>query len=106
MKTERTSYHYWLYTKDETGKPYLIYGGLTEEAARQKGFEMLAGLDFDIKRLPTRNLQRASSLLKGGRLEKTHSLKKATERLGHNRSLKRQQNKGLNKKSSIQLPRW
>jgi len=82
-------YYYWLTARDETGKPYLIYGGMTEDEARQKGLEMLGGTDFQIKRLPTRNLARASSLLKGGRLEQTHSLKEAGKRIGHNKSLKR-----------------
>jgi len=84
--------YYWLTAKDEeTGKPYLIAGGVNEEEARQKGLEMLSGLDFRIRKLPTRNLQRASSLLKGNRLEKTHSLHKAAERLGHERSVRRRQ---------------
>jgi len=84
--------YYWLTAKDEeTGKSYLIAGGVNEEEARQKGLEMLSGLDFRIRKLPTRNLQRASSLLKGNRLEKTHSLHKAAERLGHERSVRRRQ---------------
>lgn len=83
-------YHYWLVCNDpDSGKPYLIYGGQTEEEARQKGLEMLSGVDFEIKRLPTRNLQRASSLLKGNRLEQSHSLREASKRLGHDKSLNR-----------------
>tara|TARA_Y100000310_G_scaffold166912_2_gene166628 strand:+ start:7029 stop:7328 length:300 start_codon:yes stop_codon:yes gene_type:complete len=82
-------YYYWITATDSTGKPYLIYGGMTEDEGRQKGLEMLGGVDFELKRLPTRNMQRASSMLKGGRLEKTHSLKEAGRRVGHNKSLKR-----------------
>ena len=82
---------YWLVAQ-ENGRPYLIYGGQSEEEARQKGLELLCGLNFEIKRLPTRNLQKASSLLKGNRLEETHSLKKASQRLGHNKSIKRLKN--------------
>lgn len=84
-----TRYYYWLVCQDETGKPYLIYGGESEEEARQKGLEMLNGVDFTIKRLPTRSLPHASSLLKGNRLEEYHNLRKATQRLGHDRSFKR-----------------
>ena len=81
--------YYWLMARDEDRKPYLIYGGATEDEARRKGLEMLAGVDFEIKRFPTRNLARASSMMKGHRLEDTHSLKKASQRLGHDKSLRR-----------------
>ena len=84
-----TRQYYWIVAHDDTGKPYLIYGGESEEAARDKGLEMLSGIDFEIRKLPTRNLSRASSLLKGNRLEMYHSLKEATRRIGHNKSLKR-----------------
>ena len=82
-------YYFWLVTQDENGRPYLIFGGNNEEEARQKGLEMLGGLDFEIKRLPTRDKATASSYLKGNRLEQTHSLKAAGRRVGHDRSLKR-----------------
>ncbi len=82
--------YYWIVAIDpESGKPYLISGGPTEDEARQKGLEMLAGVDFEVKSLPTRNLARASSLIKGDRLESTHSLHKSSERLGHDRSVAR-----------------
>ena len=82
--------YYWIVTTDpDTGKPYLIAGGNTEEEARSKGFEMLGGIDFEIRGLPTRNLSRASSMVRGKRLEDTHSLRKARERLGHDKSLDR-----------------
>ncbi len=87
--------YYWLICADpDSGKPFLIAGGDTEEEARQKGLEMLGGIDFEIRKLPTRNLAQASSMIKGGRLEDTHSLKRASQRLGHDKSLKRlQQNR-------------
>ncbi len=82
--------YYWIVAVDnDSGKPYLIYGGPSEEEARQKGLEMLPGMDFEIRPFPTRNLSRASSMLKGKRLEDTHSLSKASQRIGHNRSLSR-----------------
>jgi hypothetical protein len=96
-RQDRRNWHFWLIAKDESGKPYLIAGGKTEEEARQKGLEMLSGqgIDFAIRRLPTIDLGRASSMIKGQRLEKTKSLSRATEKLGHDRSLsqrrKRQQ---------------
>lgn len=97
MRGERRKY-YWLVAKDpETGKPYLIYGGATEAEARQEGLEMLSGVDFEIKALRTMNLQAASSMLKGRKLKNTHSLRKASERLGHDKSVKRmrrRRNKG------------
>jgi len=81
--------YYWLTAHDEDGKPYLIYGGLNEDEAREKGLEMLGGIDFEIRRLPTRDLSTASSMLKGNRLATTHSLHEATKRVGHNKSLRR-----------------
>ncbi len=96
-----TRYHYWIVAVEpESSKPYLLYGGTTEEEARQKGLEILGGLDFEIKRLPTRNQARASSLLKGGRLEQTHSLKRASKRLGHDRSLRQMQRREAKKKQN------
>jgi len=87
-------WYYWLRaTEPDSGRPYLIYGGLTEDEARQKGLEMLGGIDFKIDKLRTRNLALASSQVKGGKLERTHSLKKASERLGHTKSLKRMKQK-------------
>ncbi len=81
---------WWLVTRDESGKTFLVFGSNKgEEEARQKGLEMLSGLDFEIKRLPTSSLSRASSLLKGDKLERTRSLKEAGRRLGHSRSLRR-----------------
>jgi len=83
-------YHYWLVTRDENGKPYLIYGSPnSEEEARQKGLEMLPMYDFEIKRFPTSDLGKASAMLKGRKLEELHDLHQATRRLGHDKSLKR-----------------
>lgn len=91
---DHRNWYYWIVTKDpDTGKPYLLPGGKTEQEARQKGLEQLGGLDFELRRFPTTNMAAASAMLKGRRLEKTQSLHKATERLGHNKSLRRAQRK-------------
>jgi hypothetical protein len=88
VKQESKRRYWWIICKDpDTGKPFLIAGGDTESEARQKGMEMLGGIDFEIRDLPTRNLARASSIIRGGRLEDTHDLRQAKEKLGHNRSL-------------------
>ncbi len=79
-------FHFWLVAVYD-GKPTLVYGGPDENSARQRGMELLPGVDFEIKRLPTYNLQRASSLIRGNRLEQSHSLKDATKRLGHDKSI-------------------
>ena len=81
-------YYYWIVTQDD-GKPYLVFGGNDEEEARRKGLELLGGLDFEIKRFPTRNLAQASSFYRGKRLDDTHSLRDSSKRIGHNRSLER-----------------
>ncbi len=84
------NYYWWITAVDaESGKNYLIAGGRSEEEARQKGLEMMGGVDFQIRRLPTRNLSRASSLLKGDKLEHTKSLHEAAQRLGHDKSIDR-----------------
>jgi hypothetical protein len=71
-----TRYYYWLIARDESsGKPFLIFGGNTEDEARRHGFETLSNIDFEIKRYPTRDLGRASSMYRGNRLDTTHSLK-------------------------------
>ena len=93
MDDERRKYYWITATDPESGKPYLVFGGSTEDEARQRGLELLGGIDFQLKPLPTRNLSRASSLLKGNRLEQTHSLQKASEKLGHTKSLKRMRRK-------------
>ncbi len=83
-------YYYWISARDETGKRYLIFGSdKSEDDARQKGLEMLGGVDFVIRRLPTRDLSTASSMIRGKRLEKTHSLKLASKRIGHIKSVRR-----------------
>ena len=79
---------YWILTQDpDTRKPFLIAGGEDESGAHQKALEMLGGVDFEIRGLYTRNMAKASSIIRGKRLEDTHSLHKASERLGHDRSL-------------------
>lgn len=82
--------YYWILAKDpETGRPFLIAGGETEEEARSKGLECLSGVDFEIRGLYTRNLARASQIIRGKRLEETQSLHQAKRRFGHERSLGR-----------------
>ena len=94
MAEEGRRKYYWLVTEDpDTGRPFLIFGGDSEEVARQKGLEMLGGIDFEIRAFPTRNLSRASSLLRGKRLDDTHSLHDATVRQGHDKSLRRLKHK-------------
>lgn len=77
----------------DTGRPFLIAGGATEEDARQKGLECLSGIDFEIRALYTRNLAKASQIIRGKRLEDTRSLRQAKQRIGHERSLRRMRRK-------------
>lgn len=87
--------YYWLVARDENGNRYLIYGGETEEEAQQRGFEML-GTRFEIKAFPTKDQNRASSMLKGNILEETSNLKQATKRLKHTRITRRKNNNDYN----------
>ena len=91
-------YHWWIVAKDETGKPYLIYGAPDfgsnggESVARSKAFEVIEGLDFELKRYPTRNLSAARGFTCGNKLEKGEGLRGSTRRLGHEKSIERLKN--------------
>jgi hypothetical protein len=83
-------YHYWIVSKDpDTGGYTLIYGDKDESMARRKGLEMLAGVTFELRRFPTRDLDTASAMFRGKRLEDGEGLHAAKQRLGHERTLKR-----------------
>jgi len=85
MSVQERRNYYWLVARDsQTNQTTLIFGSdKSESEARAKGLEMLPGTDFAIKRLPTRDTGRASQMLKGGKLERMHSLSEATKRLKH-----------------------
>ena len=95
----RRNYFWIVALAQEEGKPdkpYLVFGSdKSEDDARQKGLELLGGTNFEIRKLPTRNLARASSLLKGNRLEQTQSLREAGRRIGHDKSLKRRRRRSI-----------
>ena len=84
-------FYYWLVARDpDTKRPYLVFGSDKDEAdARQRGLELLGGVDFEIKRYPTRDLATASAYLRGKRLEQSGSLGEAGKRIGHDKSLRR-----------------
>lgn len=84
--------YYWIVSRDpESGKPYLIFGGdsRSEDDARTKALEMLGSLDFAIRRFPTRDIRSASRMLRGVRLGRGEGLHKSSERIGHDRTLRR-----------------
>lgn len=82
--------YWWIVTRDEDGRPHLVFGSdISEEDARQKGLEMLGGMDFLIKKYPTRDTDMASAFFRGKRLENGEGLKRASQRIGHERSVKR-----------------
>ena len=84
--------YWWLVGKNE-GRRFLIFGSdISEDDARQHGLELLGGVNFAIKRLPTKNISEASRQLKGNILEQTKDINTATRRLKHKRINKR----GLN----------
>jgi len=82
-------YYWWLVAHDaDTGEDTLIFGSdRSEDDARQNGLTMLPNINFEIKRYPTRNLETASAMYKGKKLETTHSLHEAKRRLVHERGL-------------------
>lgn len=82
--------NYWWLTGKNEGKRFLIFGSdKSEDDARQHGLELLGGVDFEIKRLPTKNISQASRQLKGNILEQTKDLDTATRRLKHKRIKRR-----------------
>ena len=88
--------YYWIVAKDaETGRPYLLTGGDTEQEARQRGMEMLGGQDFEIRALNTRDRDMASSIIRGKRLEQSHSLREASRRIGHEKTVQRRMRRYL-----------
>ena len=97
-------YHWWIISKDELGKPYLIYGAPDfgsdggEDVARSKAFEVLGGLDFNLKRLATRNLSAARGFVCGGFLESGKGLRESVRRLGHEKSLNRLRRRRLERR--------
>ncbi len=73
--------HFWI-TANHEGQTVLIYGGLTEKEATDKGY---AELDcfFEVKQLPTRDVAAASRMLKGETLHNTQDLGASLKRLKH-----------------------
>ncbi len=86
-----THFYFWIATHDESGKSYLILasGCKTENEARLFGMETLGGLDFEIKKYPTRDRNQASAMYRGKRLASGEGLHKSTQRVGRKRSLNR-----------------
>ena len=80
---------WWIVTQNEDGRPYLLTGSYDEEEARRKGIEMLGGLDFRLVQFPTTDQAKASAMLRGKRLESTHSVTQAARRQGHEKTVKR-----------------
>ena len=104
-----TRYYWWGVSQDpETHKPYLVFlSDKGEEDALERGRELLAGINFEVKKLKTRSLSAASSAIRGGRLESTHSLKEAGQRIGHTKSIIRDRNRKINKESQKHInPMW
>ncbi len=93
---------WWLVAVDH-GETTLVFGSdISMEQARQHGLEILPGVDFNVKKLPTRNLARASSLLKGSILEETHSFKDATKKLRHQTPSERMSKSSKTQRNSSQ----
>ena len=92
-------YHWWLITRDEEGRPYVVYAcpdrGSTggEDVARSRGFDILGSMEFTVKRFPTRDIGKVRSYVCGNRLEGGAGLRESTRRQGHDRSLRRMLNR-------------
>jgi len=83
--------YYWIVTRGEDDKPYLISATdcHSESEARQRGMEMLSGLDFKVMRFPTMDIHQASSYMRGKRLNSGQGLSRSTQRQGHEKSIAR-----------------
>lgn len=73
--------HYWICAEYE-GKTVLIYGGLSESEATEKGYREL-DCYFDVKMYPTKDVAKASQLYKGEKLHDTQNLGSSLDRLKH-----------------------
>ena len=85
--------HYWIVAEDSDGRHYLIYGGISEDAARMQGLSFLGGANFDIKMFPTTDMDTASAMFRGKRLVNGDGLRKSTQRIGHEKSIQRRINR-------------
>ena len=79
--------YYWIIAtlnkpNGQTSK-YLTFGGSSEDEARQTGFDMLGGQDFNIISLRTRDQATATGMWKRKLLESGHNLGDAVERVSH-----------------------
>ena len=89
-------FHWWISGTDpHTGHRFLIYGDPSESVCRQKALEMLSGIDFKMRRLPTRDISTAARLWKGSRLATHHDITDATRKLGRHKTVKRMLNKRM-----------
>lgn len=77
--------YYWI-KAEHGGKTILILpkgeSALTEDSAYQWGFQKLPH-NFEVVGLPTRDISRASRLLKGRRLDETGNIDSALEKYQH-----------------------
>jgi len=73
--------HYWIIANKE-GQTVLIYGGLSENEATQKGYQEL-DCYFEVKPFPTKDIAAASRMLKGEKLHDTQDLSESLRRLKH-----------------------
>lgn len=75
--------HYWIYVDSYEGKPFLAYGSSNSYAeAERKGYELLPCM-FEIIELPTREITKASRMIRYRRLEETRDLTDSFRNIRH-----------------------
>lgn len=72
---------YWIVAELD-GKQVLIYGGPDEKSATEKGYQEL-DCYFEVRKFNTRDIQKASQMLKGEKLTESQDLGASLERLKH-----------------------
>ena len=80
--------YYFVVTRNKAGKVFLIGGFDTEEEARLDGLNN-GIVNFDIKAYPTKNQAQATQYYKKEILNAGVGIDTATQRVGHERTLKR-----------------
>jgi hypothetical protein len=76
--------YWWLVGTDTDGTPFLVFGSaVSEQEARQKGLEMLGGVNCEVKELHHRDMGAASHEMKGGTLAESKDIHKALRKLRH-----------------------
>ena len=87
---------YWIKAIERDGRMAVLGPYNSEEEANSQGYELLDVPDFQIKKLPTRDLARATHLAQGGRVEDGHLIAPAHLHTRHEAGIQQQRRRKSN----------